>query len=44
MGIDDDLSNILEDSGKIIGAFRHASVHPGGVVMCLMKFENMFGF
>ena len=31
--IDDDLSNILEDSGKIIGAFRHASVHPGGVVI-----------
>ena len=31
--MDDDIDNILEESEKIMGVFRHVSVHPGGVVI-----------
>ena len=31
--LDDTLEEILRESQKVIGAFRHPSVHPGGVVI-----------
>ncbi len=31
--LDDTLEKILRESQKVIGAFRHPSVHPGGVVI-----------
>ena len=31
--LDDTLIRILRESEKIVGVFRHSSVHPGGVVI-----------
>ena len=31
--LDKNFRDVLKNSEKVIGAFRHASVHPGGVII-----------
>ena len=33
LNLDDTISDVLQESEKLIGVFRHVSVHPGGVVI-----------
>ncbi|GIS53274.1 hypothetical protein Ct9H90mP29_03160 [bacterium] len=33
MHLDDTILKVLKESEKIVGVFRHPSVHPGGVVI-----------